>query len=54
MNQENKRKPYSNYSWAIVVVLLALAVAILQSVYNKNDLFLGDSKLIFIVSSFIG
>ena len=54
MNQENKRKPYSNYSWAIVVVLLALAVAILQSVYNKNDFFLGDSNLIFIVSSFIG
>ena len=51
---ENKRKPYSNYTWVVVVVLLGLAFAILQSVFNINDFFKGDENLIFIIVSLIG
>ena len=53
MNKERK-KPYKNYTWFVLMVLLIVAFVILKSLYEENTHFSGNESYYFIFGTIIG
>lgn len=53
MNRERK-KPYKNYTWFVLIVLLIVAFVILKSLYEENTHFSGNESYYFIFGTIIG
>lgn len=54
MNSE-KRKPYRNYSWAVFIVVILVAITLIQTVLQaRKDFFDGSQLYIFIVLAILG
>ena len=56
MNEENKnvKKGYKNYTWLVLIALLALAFFMMRELYKSNDFFTGRDSYIFIAATLIG
>lgn len=57
MEEEKKvlKKPYRNYSWAVFVIVIIVAFALLQTVLQpRSEFFRGNDVYIFIFASIIG
>ena len=56
MNEENKniKKGYKNYTWLVLIALLALAFFMMRELYKYNDFFTGKDSYIFIAATLIG
>lgn len=56
MNEENKniKKGYKNYTWLVLIALLALAFFMMRELYKYNEFFTGRDSYIFIAATLIG
>ncbi len=53
-NVKVAKKPYRNYTWFVLLVVIALAIMIIQTVYSNNRFFNGNLAIVFIVCTLIG
>lgn len=51
---ETRKKPYKNYTWFVLLVLLIVAFVILKSLYEENTHFTGNETYYFIFGTIIG